>query len=465
MTLSERLTYTEAASIPKNPYLSIEWLALEYKRLWPRVWQMAGRLEEIRDVGDFVEYTIGDQSILIVRESPSSIKAFNNACLHQGTRLCSGSGNAGAELQCPFHGWAWHLDGSILEVPDSKEFAAECVRVKDLQLPEVHLDIWGGFVFINMSSDPEPLLDFLSPIPERLAPFEFEKMRLIRYRTSIMECNWKTAVHSFNEAYHLEATHVWDLSQYCRDNGLPFRVPPEGEQDTIRGKLNTRDSAGSTIGSYTFSYEIFDRHNMMRMTPESLGKTPLLGELGDPREVALTILQVRQDMNLAHQDELDYVHQLDNVPADVPVHAFMNEVRRAVGRAGGVDYSHISDDDLLANIDYFFYPNMIGPGTAGNQIIYRVRPNGMDPDTCIFDVMALHRYPDGVEPPKVQHEWYPDWRDHQWYPAVGQHFATMGLVQAGMRQRSFTSIRKNRMEAGNRNHNRFIERYLQDPGD
>jgi nitrite reductase/ring-hydroxylating ferredoxin subunit len=455
--LNEQRAYLESALIPKEPYISREWLASEHESLWPRVWQMACRLEEVPNVGDFLEYPIGDQSILIVRDGPESVKAFHNSCLHQGTRLCVGAGHAGEELLCPFHGWAWNLDGSIREVTDARDFARECVRRADLHLPEVHLDTWGGFVFVNMAANPERLLDFLSPIPERLAPFEFDKMRLIRYRSSIMECNWKIALHSFNEAYHIEATHVWDLSNYC-GSALPFRAV--GDKNPIRGRRNTRDAKGSTLGSYQFSYEVFETHNMMRNTPETIHESPLLGDLGDPREAAMRILKVSKSMNLAHQDEIDYVSQLPQVPADVPALKFLSDVRRAVGKAGGVDYSHISDDDLLANIDYCIYPNMIGPGTAGNQIIYRVRPNGMDPDTCIFDVMALHRFPNGEEAPKVEREWYPNWRDHDWYPAVGQHFATMGRVQAGLHQRSFTGMRANRQEAGNRNHNKFLDRYM-----
>ena len=79
--------------IPKERYLSREFLDLEYERLWSRVWQVACREEEIPDVGDYVEYTIGDESIIIVRSGPDTITALPNACLHRGTRLADGAGH------------------------------------------------------------------------------------------------------------------------------------------------------------------------------------------------------------------------------------------------------------------------------------------------------------------------------------------------------------------------------------
>ena len=53
--------------IPKQRYYDPDFFAMEAELLWPRVWQMACRLEEIPQPGDFVEYVILDQSIIVVR--------------------------------------------------------------------------------------------------------------------------------------------------------------------------------------------------------------------------------------------------------------------------------------------------------------------------------------------------------------------------------------------------------------
>src|SRR5215468_6432301 len=107
-------------TVPTARYTSRAFLDLEKER----VWQVACRDEEIPDVGDFVEYAIGDQSILVVRSAPDEVSAFHNACLHRGTRLASGTGRFAAGcIQCPYHGWRYGLDGRLERVVDREDFS------------------------------------------------------------------------------------------------------------------------------------------------------------------------------------------------------------------------------------------------------------------------------------------------------------------------------------------------------
>ncbi|MBV8559199.1 MAG: Rieske (2Fe-2S) protein, partial [Acidimicrobiia bacterium] len=152
--------------IPKERYISREFLDLEMERLWPHVWQVACREEEIARPGDYVEYVIGDQSILVVRGSDGNLGAYYNACLHRGTKLASGAGSfAAGRIKCSYHGWCYDLSGCLTAVPDREEFPDLPV---DLRLGRLRADTWGGFVFVNMDPDAEPLLDFLDPIPKLL---------------------------------------------------------------------------------------------------------------------------------------------------------------------------------------------------------------------------------------------------------------------------------------------------------
>ena len=99
--------------VPKDRYLSAEFAQLEDERLWAHSWQAACRVEEIPEPGDFIEYRMGDQSILVVRVDDSNVKAYANACRHRGTRLASGCGRFGtAGIRCPFHGWRWDTNGT-----------------------------------------------------------------------------------------------------------------------------------------------------------------------------------------------------------------------------------------------------------------------------------------------------------------------------------------------------------------
>src|ERR1700694_3008409 len=191
--------------VPKERYTSRAFLDLEMERLWPRVGQVACREEQIAEVGDYLEYTIGDQSILVVRSAPDTITASYNACLHRGTRLGEGTGHfEGGTIQCRFHAWCYALDGRLTHVVDREEFGP---FPEGLRLPEVRVGRWGGFVFVNLDPGAEPLLDFLDPLPDLLAPYRFEDMRLRSPLTTVLPANWKVVVDAFNEAYHVQGTH------------------------------------------------------------------------------------------------------------------------------------------------------------------------------------------------------------------------------------------------------------------
>ena len=77
--------------IPKQRYYDPDFYALEAELFWPRVWQMACRLEEIPKPGDFVEYEILDQSIIVVRLDADTVRAYHNACRHRGVKLVEGN--------------------------------------------------------------------------------------------------------------------------------------------------------------------------------------------------------------------------------------------------------------------------------------------------------------------------------------------------------------------------------------
>ncbi len=149
---AEPLTY------PVEAFLSPEYAKAEADRLWAKVWQMAGRVEEIPEVGNFITYDIGDDSILIVRAAPDKIKAFHNVCPHRGRRLVdtpAGENRACGKRQrfvCGFHGWTYNLEGKNTFILDPQDWKGALTEERT-SLAEVKVDTWGGWIFINM--DPE----------------------------------------------------------------------------------------------------------------------------------------------------------------------------------------------------------------------------------------------------------------------------------------------------------------------
>jgi phenylpropionate dioxygenase-like ring-hydroxylating dioxygenase large terminal subunit len=162
---------TNRRLIPAQRYYDKDFFELEKRKLWPHVWQNACRLEEIPNVGDYVEYWVADQSVIVVRTSATEIKAYQNACRHRATQLAVGCGTfRGGQIVCPFHGWRWNLDGTSSFVYGRDSFPPECVTEADLRLVECQVDTWANCVFINMDPDAPLLQQQLAPMPSLLDP-------------------------------------------------------------------------------------------------------------------------------------------------------------------------------------------------------------------------------------------------------------------------------------------------------
>ena len=96
-------------------------------------------------------------------------------------------------------------------------------------------------------------------------------------------------------------------------------------------------------------------------------------------------------------------------------------------------------------IDWHIFPNTViiqGPTFA---LCYRARPNGYDPDSCIFEVYTLQRYGEGQEP-KPENVYAPTIDEATWRKVLCQDFSNMGDVQKGMKSAAFAGARPHPLE-------------------
>jgi phenylpropionate dioxygenase-like ring-hydroxylating dioxygenase large terminal subunit len=404
--------------VPKEAYISPDWVKLEAEHLWPRVWQIACRLEEIPNPGDFVTYDIANDSIIVVRTSSVSIRAYYNVCPHRGRRLTEGCGHVSG-FQCRFHGWRWNLEGENQLVLDRKDWGA-CLSDDDIRLGQVRLATWAGWVFINMDDDAEPLEKFLAPIPETLKNFEFEKLRFRWYKSVRLPCNWKTTIEAFNEAYHVAQTHP-QLLAYINDY--------------------TNSAAHGRHGTFWYTNEM-----SMYQSPR-LNKTPPT----DYRQLILEYVE-EFDKNLAALVTPRRYAAAQRLRTEVSADASPTEVltkwaawTREAAEAEGAGWPPVTLEDMKkSNVDWHIFPNSVFlHRTIDGVLWYRARPDGANPDSSIFDVWSLVRYAPGAEPP-LKREFYADWRDYDgWGRILRQDFQNLEQVQSGMKVRGFKGLRPN----------------------
>jgi choline monooxygenase len=211
---------TVAVTIPTARYIAPEFARAENERLWPRVWQLACSLDHVSQRGDYYEYRCGYSSVVIVRGEDGELRAFQNACRHRGSAICTGTGAGLTELRCPFHRWSYDLTGRLREVPSRREFGA---LPDDVSLVPVAVDTWGPLVFVNLDPNAEPLADFLGEVVDDCAWARIDEFRCVAAVAIAAPCNWKTLIDGFSETYHVQGIHR-EMLPMCDDVNGPQQV-------------------------------------------------------------------------------------------------------------------------------------------------------------------------------------------------------------------------------------------------
>lgn len=411
--------------VPKEAFISPEFAQRERDRLWPRVWQIACREEELPTVGSFVTYEIAGESIVLVRTALNQIKSFYNVCQHRGRILMEPQSGRTKFIFCRYHGWRWDLDGTLRKIPDEHNWqGCPTFNRADLALKETLVDSWGGFVFINMDLDAEPLQDFLDPVPSFLDAFEFHKWRYRWYKSVILPCNWKTALEGFNEAYHVAATHPQLLAEGGDDmtaartygrHGMYYYLPEARPLGTPSRRTAREMPADSRQGLVNF-YRLMDKTLNALFTERAVESV----------ERVLTEVPEGSD------------------PLDVMVAA--QRFHREAAEADGSGWPPLTiEQQIAAGTNWHIFPNHVFLQMADGSIAYRARPFGKDPDQCVFDVWSLARFAPGEEPP-LHREFYPEWTDEterNFGKILKQDFGNFLYVQKGMHSRGFAGSRTN----------------------
>jgi phenylpropionate dioxygenase-like ring-hydroxylating dioxygenase large terminal subunit len=418
--------------VPKERYTDPAFLRLEHAHLWSRTWQVACREEELPEPGDFVEYGIGDESVLVTRDHDGAIRAFHNVCLHRGARLAEGCGHTpDGTLRCPFHAWRYALDGTCVEVVDAEDFAD---LPADLRIPPVRAETWGGFVFVNLDPDAEPLRDFLHPLPEVLAPFRLERMRLRSVLTTVLATNWKAAVDAFNEAYHVQGGHP---------QTLPF------------------------VDDVSITYETLGKHAHYGRLPGArrvLRPSPRLGIPDEDVDEGAILRALVAGLGGAFlREERTLVDDLlaTGPPPGQTLLGAYQERRMALLARRGLDVSGLTPDQMTSVEDLYVFPNVVGPVYPGSAILFRARPVAGDPHHTIHDTFVLE-WPDPDAPPRTpKRREHPDWRARDWGTLTMQDYENVERVQRGMRSSAFRGLRLNPRQEVNLVHmHRTIDEYL-----
>ena len=424
--VEENFEFLGSEDISIERYTSEKYFKAEAECMWTRVWQFACRVEDIPNIGDSLVYDILNWSFVIVKSEEDKIQAFYNSCLHRGRKLKTHRTHS-LDLKCPFHGYCWNLDGTLKHTPASWDFPH--VKEDEWSLPEVRVEIWEGFVFINMDDNAVSLEEYLAPLPEHHKSWNLGNCKKVVHVSKVVPGNWKTVQEAFMESFHATCIH-------------PEIMPFTADE-------NAR-------------YDIYGDHMNRNLTPT--GKSsPHCWEV-DEQEILDTIFYGSGRVEAEDKIIVPEGAEARKVGAQA--------MRDAFSEADGHDYSDKSDAEMLDAIVYNVFPNFSPWGGFPRNLIYRFRPNGTREDSAIMEAIFLQR--NHIDPEK-QEKYEPipihylnedeNWDDAEELTGIGfifdQDMSNIPEVERGIRTKKGGKIvYANYQESRLRHYHNTIDKYI-----
>lgn len=419
--------------ISTDRYTSREFQDRERAAIWMRVWQIAGRADELPKVGDWKEYRIFDQSFVVVRGKDEKLRGFVNACRHRGNALCTGgTGNVKRGFLCQYHLWSYDLEGRLRGV--LREDLAGQVNKTENSLHQVSVDTFAGFIFINPDPNAAPLKDWIGDeVAEMLAPYHLDEMVTVMNVREPLDCNWKVVMDAFEEGYHINGIHPQLLSVIAIDPA-------------------------------TSKYRFFENHSVAMAPFEVQGASPekqVEGILALPETFPSTVAV------LPRFEELVAEYRNDdgslNFPAGVSARALLQQATRDTLTGMGLDVSGLTDAQMSDNHGWVLFPNFFMTIRAGEcHVIMAVpHPDG-DPNRCIWHVASYMYLPQEMRDSfKVDLIDVEEPGSYKYFEALHQDYVQMPRQQLGLRNSRLDHMSLVKEEVVIGHYHSVIDRYME----
>jgi glycine betaine catabolism A len=194
-----------AKSLPRKYFVSPDIFAKEQSDILSKRWLLVGHQSQIPKPGDYFLAAIGDESVIVTRDQKSQVRGFYNVCRHRGTRLKEDACGHASAIQCPYHAWTYALDGRLIGAPHMDDVPG--FDKADYSLHRVNLELWDGFIFVNLEKNSEPLEKWFWPLKGKFSHWNMSILQAAKRIDYDVRANWKLMFENYSECYHCPGVH------------------------------------------------------------------------------------------------------------------------------------------------------------------------------------------------------------------------------------------------------------------
>jgi len=313
-------------------------LKIELDRIFYRQWLFVGQTADVPAPGDYIVVPVGDESIIIIRDKHGELHAHFNVCRHRGSKLLNDACGHTKALICPYHYWAYGLDGRL----NGARLMGDTFDKSAYHLHSAHIEEVAGLLFLCLADNPPDFAPARAAIGPQLAPHRLDRTKVIARHQYEVRANWKTVVENNRECYHCQVAHPeFTLSNY--DLGLPGDTRANDDFDNLlRGKIAHWEAIGLCPVEVSFPDGEWFRVSRYPLKPGFLTESmdgqltaPLMGDLTSSDVGSLRMVGLP---NFWGHANADYVMTTRVLPVNV-------DTTR-------VDVAFMVRDDAVEGVDY-----------------------------------------------------------------------------------------------------------------
>lgn len=240
-----------ARALPAAAFLDASVYDAEMALIFRREWMAVARVDALAAKGDFMAVDVADQKLLITRDEAGTLHALSRVCRHRAMLLDGGCGQT-KSFTCPYHLWRYGLDGQLLSAPAMN--GSDIFDVSELGLQRFSIDVWEGWIFVNLDPHAAPLGERMAPLSALVAGDGLAGMKLVSTQVFSSPWNWKVLVENFSESYHHIGPHAESLQQSNPAFGTYARTEADDSNYLV---LENPPSEGSDPFSVYVAFPMF----------------------------------------------------------------------------------------------------------------------------------------------------------------------------------------------------------------